>query len=236
MSRKKDETLLESPENQTPTPPPTPEEEKQALQRINHGCLIFEFHGKIHRVRWPKGNESLIAQRKYSVTFYQCSQEGVPSLAQLDMEKILPLEQWERFQQRDRLIQAGLYDYEAAEKLEDWEREVPAEIDNVQVAAAKIRLNYATLLGSPSTVLYLNNTAETMAQNVQNFYLTWAVTETQNKYEKWVRPWSTYEEFMEEPEPVVEFFNTKREELMSEEFDFLSESPPIATSGDSNGA
>lgn len=237
MSRKKDETIVEIPAEEMPVSvseilQQEPDKElDSALAQINEGRLSFEFQGSVYAVRWPTGTEVAASQVRYARIFHKLVREGIPAVSQLDMQAILTPAMWEEFDSRTKLIEAGYYDWEEMEKLRDYERpEPPEQVDTGQVAGAKIRLITSTLTSNPATIMFISNTAETLAQQDQNQFLTWCGLEKEQQG-KWERAYPTFEDFMAINDTAIDFLVSKRDELLRFDFDFLSELQPVVRGG-----
>jgi hypothetical protein len=234
MSRKTKEEVFE-----TPSPPAAeavsipeileqePERELDAvLSHINEGRLVFEFQGSPYALRWPTGTEVALAQRRYAKSFHALVREGVPAVSQLDMQAILTPSMWAEFDARTKLIENGWYDWEEMEKLRDYERPEAAAVDTGSIAAAKIRLITSTLTSNPATIMFISNTAETLAQQDQNQFLTWCCLEKEQEG-TWNQAYTSFEEFMALNDTAIDFLTARRDELARFDFDFLSGLQPV---------
>jgi len=217
-----DETVVESPRPADQVISDTEEKRLEAvLERINSGRILFEMKGETYSIRLPNGVETWQAQQVYAREFFKLVKDGVPSIAQIDIESILLPFQREEYEKKSALIEKGYYDYEKYYDVPDFELPEPEPVDQARISGAKLRLTLDILTRSPSTIMFLNNTAENLAQQRQTQYLTWVGLEKQENG-KWVKAYQTFEEFMQLPDLLIEFFVSQRNELTSVDINFLS--------------
>lgn len=192
----------------------------EVVEKINSGRICFLLKEQPHSIRVPKGHEQLLSQQIYSKEFFRLVKEGIPSVSQVNVRDFLPEELVADYNRKVARIEKGYYEPELWDK-EDFELPDPAPITPNQVAAAKLRLALDMMTVTPGTIMLLQNTAETLAQQKQNLYLTWVGFEKEENGQ-WVRAVPTFEEFLELPDSIISFLIRKRAELTQEDFDFLS--------------